>query len=132
MYKNMSQTMEHKNVTINAPALLHYTLEQLQMKNDTELTNMFVNTLIDTSIGIINGKELELVEFIRLFRKYKIDYSNEYYFKSLLMDLSAIISEFAVEVLRLNLEHHDLIIVTCLSEKILIRKGVCYEHFKSR
>ena len=36
-----------QNVTLSMPPILVYTLENLNMKLDTELTNLFVNYLID-------------------------------------------------------------------------------------
>ena len=115
-----------QNVTLSMPPILVYTLENLNMKLDTELTNLFVNTLIDLSISIVKGKTLSVIDIVKLARLHKIDYSNEEYFKFLLENISITITEFATEIMHKNLENYDICIVSCFSEKVLIRKGVHY------
>ena len=119
---------EATNIVIPMPPILAYTLGQHNLDIDKELTNLFINNLIDLSIAVVKGRDLSLVDVVDMARKFKIDYSNPSLFENFFNIIKSTISEFAIEILHKDIENYDLVITTCFSEKILIRKGVKFYH----
>jgi len=113
-----------ENITISMPPILGYVLKYLNMPLDVELTNLFINHLIDLSVTIVKGKSLSIADIANIAKLYQIDYGNQELFKFLVDNISSVISELSTEIIVKNVEHHDLVIITCLNEKIFIRKGM--------
>lgn len=119
---------EAQNIVIPLPPILSFELEKHNLNLDKELTNLFINNLIDLSIAIVKGRSLSITDVVELARKFNIDYGNELTFKNLLSCVTATVSEFSTEIMFKDIENYDLVITTCFSEKILIRKGVKFYH----
>ncbi len=115
---------ETPNITLSMPPILAYELEKHNLVLDKELTNLFINNLIDISIAVVKGRNLSLVDVVDIAKKFNIDYGNETLFKNLLACVTTTIAEFSSEILYKDIENYDLVITTCFSEKILLRKGV--------
>ena len=120
--ENVPQTLN-----IPLPPTIRLVMDLHNMGMDLEESNLFVSNLLDLAVKLVIAKEntitpIDIIELALLFRHDVL--LDEDKFKKYCELLSTGVLELASNVISSDIERYDLVIMNCLNDNIILRKGL--------